>query len=107
MKYPIGLGRKMGGPLGMDVVKIESSGDKEMHYPSVNFDWEKDYDFPDEGIMTVRFRKTRDSKERRPDGKMNYSLGLDLLEIVDTEAAKESEEKTTGDILDDYLGEKK
>lgn len=102
MKYPIDLGRNMNGSLGIEVVKDVK---EEKHYPNLHLEWSKPYDLPDEGVMTVRYKKTSASMSQHGD-KKNYTVGLDILEILDTEAKGETEEKTTGDILDDYMSEK-
>lgn len=102
MKYPIDLGRKMGGPVNVEMTKDVK---EEKHYPNLHLEWEKPYDLPDEGVMTVRYKKTSASMSQHGD-KKNYTVGLDILEILDTEAKEDTEEKSTGDILDDYMGEK-
>lgn len=107
MKYPIDLGRKMGWKVGGPIdVEISKDAKEEKHYPNLHLEWEKPYDLPDEGVMTVRYKKTNESMSKHGD-KKNFTVGLDILEILDTEAKGETEEKTTGDILDDYLEEKK
>ena len=100
-KYPIDLGKKMsdlqGGPMPVG---------KEMPdtiYPSLYLEWEKPYGFPDEGTMTVRFKKRSEENRKKPGDKMMQRVELDITEILDTEATKGQEDKdeeSTGERLD-------
>ena len=98
-KYPIDLGKKM------DVSPMPVGGEKssdEIFYPSLYLEWEKPYNFPDEGTMTVRFKKTEENTKKG--GKPAQRVNLDILEILDTQAGKgETDEETaesTSDVLD-------
>lgn len=98
-KYPIDLGKTMkdmGGP-----ISVESDSKNEIFYPSLHLEWEKPYGFPDEGTMTVRFKKTSQEDRKTKDG-TRQTVNLDVLEILDTEASKgaDAEEEDSGDILD-------
>lgn len=81
------------------------SGDKpsdETFYPTLFLEWEKPYNFPEEGTMTVRFKKTSEENRKRGED-MTQRVNLDILEILDTKATKggdEGEEESTGDVLD-------
>lgn len=80
-----------------------SSGNSEMHYPSLYIDGEKELDLPDEGTMTIRFKKTNESASKSRDGKENYSCGLDVLEISNVKGSKpdnEDESESGEDALD-------
>lgn len=99
-KYPIDLGRTMkdmGEPANPSDMKNET------FYPSLHLEWEKSYGFPDEGTMTVRFKKTSEENRKNKGGTMQV-VNLDILEILDTEANKgresEDKEELTGDVLD-------
>jgi len=98
-KYPIDLGRTMketmGEPTGPSDMK------KEVFYPSLHLEWEKPYGFPEEGTMTVRFKKTSQEDRKTKDG-TRQTVNLDILEILETEGSKADEDKedSTGDMLD-------
>ena len=99
-KYPIDLGRS-GGPCCV------SSPSEEKYYPSFTIDGDENLGLPKEGTMTIKFKKTGESMNTGRDGKTHYSCHIDILEILDTEGAKaKDEEKSTGDVLDEYIKEK-
>ncbi|HYG24438.1 MAG TPA: hypothetical protein VEH04_16795 [Verrucomicrobiae bacterium] len=83
---PINLGRKWDTSLEVCApCPPTASKDKEpeVHYPSLYIDGVKDLpDFPDEGTITVRFKKVRESKETYK-GKKTESCSLDIIEILD------------------------
>ncbi len=101
-KYPINLGKKP-SDLGMPPMsdgKTEES--PQTIYPSLYLEWEKPYGFPDEGTMTVRFKK-RSEENRKTGDKTVQRVELDIHEILDTKATKEDTdmpEEASGDILD-------
>jgi hypothetical protein len=102
-KYPIDLGKKpsdlgMPMPSGMEGKSPES----ETIYPSLYLEWEKPYGFPDEGTMTVRFKK-RSEENRKTGDKTMQRVELDIHEILDTKGTKEDStepEEDSGDVLD-------
>lgn len=74
----------------------------EMFYPSLYLEWEKPYNFPEEGTMTVRFKKTSEETRKRGED-TTQRVNLDILEVLDTKATKggdEDEEESTDDVLD-------
>lgn len=95
-KYPINLGKKMGGhPMMAEVAKPSD----EMYFPSLHLDWEKPYDLPKEGTMVVKFKKTSESNTTR-DGKTNQSVSLDIIEIVSVDSEEAPEVSEPGDRID-------
>lgn len=96
MKYPINLGKKMGGP---SVLAEPSKSSDETYYPSLHLDWEKPYNLPKEGTMVVRFKKTSESNTTR-DEKTNQSVSLDITEIVSVDSEEAPEISEPGDRID-------
>ncbi len=97
-KLPIDLGRKMSeGPMA-----VESPKSDEKHYPSLYLDWENDYDLPDSGTMTVKFKKVSENKSKNRDGKKSFSVTLEVMEITDVKGkkAKGDDDVDPGDHLD-------
>jgi len=99
-KYPIDLGKKP-SDLGVPMPASESDKMPETIYPSLYLEWEKPYGFPDEGTMTVKFKK-RSEENRKTGDKTVQRVELDILEILDTEGKDipDKEEEDSGDVLD-------
>lgn len=98
-EYPIDLGKKMGDLEGP--VPAGETKDKTI-YPSLYLEWEKPYNFPDSGTMTVKFKKRSEENRKRGDN-MTQRVELDITEITDTTASEvetDEPEESTGDILD-------
>lgn len=66
------------------------SDSMESHGPTVHLCWDKPYDFPDSGEMCVKFRVKRREQEISKDGKQEFSICLELLEIEEIEAEEGS-----------------
>lgn len=98
-KYPIDLA-KTPESLGMPT-PTKGESDNTPIYPSLYLEWEKPYGFPDEGTMTVRFKKRSEETRKHEDG-MTQRVELDIMEILDTEGKEtpEAEEEDSGDVLD-------
>jgi len=75
-------------------------------YPSLYLEWEKPYGFPDEGEMTVKFKKRSEETRKKADGTQQQRVELDILSILDTEPAEASDngedegDEPTGEVLD-------
>lgn len=83
MKYPIDLGKKMSPSPTMDS-GIGLHDKSEMYYPTLHLEWDKPYNFPEEGTMVVKFRKGSETNSKSGD-KVHQSLSLDVLKIVSVE----------------------
>ena len=105
ISYPIDLG-KSPKDLGVSTPEMSAPGGEKIPkkiYPNLYLEWEKPYNFPDEGEMTVRFKKTSEENRKGKDGKFSQRVELDILEILDTEPAEgveEDTEESTSGILD-------
>jgi hypothetical protein len=100
-KYPIDLGKKP-SDLGMPMPMEGGEKEPETIYPSLYLEWEKPYGFPDEGTMTVRFKK-RSEENRKTGDKTMQRVELDIHEILDTKGTKadsDEPEEDSGDVLD-------
>ncbi len=73
---------------------------REKSYPSVYLEGKENFDLPDEGVMTVKFRKCRDSKSTPRDGDDHYETVIDLMEIVSVKGESTEKEESTAEALD-------
>lgn len=97
-KFPYDLGRK--SPEGCPC-SVSTQSDKDTtYYPSVYFSGPKDLDLPDDGVMTVRFRKNSESSSRPREGKESYDCSVDVLEILSVKGESESKSENRGAELD-------
>lgn len=94
-------------PESPDVAVIKSSessespeSDEMMMYPSLYLEWEKPYNLPDEGTMTVRFKKTRSSEDKKND---RYTEDVDVIEILSVKGSGKSDKKSSMDEASDAL----
>lgn len=98
MKYPIKLGKKMSAPI--PVSREDGDAKDEMFYPELTLTWEDDYELPESGTMTVRFKKVAESNTMRR-GESNQTVTLEVHEIVSVNKKKAAnKEPETGDVLD-------
>ena len=102
-KYPLDLGKTMTDQLGGAIPGIPpGKDDGEKYYPQVSLQWDKPYDLPESGEMTVKFKKTSETNSKGLDGKTTQRVELDLTSIESVEAGEteDAEEESTGDRLD-------
>lgn len=79
---------------------LPSSSKDEKHYPSLYLEWNSDYDLPESGTMTVKFKKTSETNTKRED-EMHQTVNLDILSIESVKGGKsETPEEDAGDVLD-------
>jgi len=103
-KYPIDLGKST-KDLGVEV-PVGKDKMPDTIYPSLYLEWEKPYGFPDEGEMTVKFKKRSEETRKKADGTQQQRVELDILSILDTEPAEASDngedegDEPTGEVLD-------
>jgi hypothetical protein len=78
-----------------------SSPHERMKGPRVDFNWDKPYHFPDEGIMTVRFKTVRQVRDVE-DGDFRETLALQeitSMEVIE-EGPMRSANNEAGDAMD-------
>lgn len=79
-------------------------------YPCLHLHWDEQYDLPEDGIMTVKFHKRRETNTESDDGD-SQSVELEVLSIESVEAAEESDEpektdrEKASEALDKYVEE--
>lgn len=87
--------------------------DKTEHYPSLHLEWDDDYNLPESGEMTVKFRKVSETNSKHG-GKSRQSITLDIISIEEVKKgpAKKSDdededetEESSGDRLDRMAAE--
>jgi hypothetical protein len=64
----------------------------DVHYPTFHYESKKKVDFPEEGEMTIKFKKVR-SEHSSSDRGERYSCTIEVREIVDMEGEKINEPK--------------
>jgi len=64
-----------------------------MSYPSLYFTCDKEYEIPEEGTATIKFRKVEDSENTRnpEDPKYRYELEVHGIDIVGLKTEKEDD----------------
>lgn len=75
----------------------------EKFFPSLHFEWDDDYEFPESGTMVIKFTKSNESNSRGRDGKKHQSVSLDVTSIEKVSGGKSKPEKKgeeTGEALD-------
>jgi len=91
----------MGGPT--EPCKMDMDMDA-MHYPSLYIDSDKELSLPDEGTMTIKFKKVGSSTNKPRDGKESHSCTVDVLEISNVKGgaskSKSKDEESSSDALD-------
>lgn len=98
-KYPIDLGRSMPSLDSLPTGGTAAPSDK--HYPTLFLEWEDDYELPESGKMTVKFKKNSETNTKG--GKEVPSMQRVELEITSIEsvsAGKKDKEESSGDALD-------
>jgi hypothetical protein len=91
----IDLAMKSEGP-----VPMPERDDK--YYPTLHISSDEKIDFPHEGTITLRFKKTNSSMDER-DGKMHYSCTLEMREILDMEEEEDADERSESKKTEDEL----
>lgn len=109
MKLNIKLGESNG-----EMAMPSMPGDKkqEEYFPEFTFREDEEPEFPEEGVMEIRYRKVRSSVDKK--NKKPYQCTIEVREIVSVESEEEEadEESPTkkydeaGDALDKLANEK-
>ena len=99
-KVSIKLGRKM-GPMPAGIPEPES--ESEEIYPSLFLEWEKPYELPEEGTMTIRYKTVSKSASKRKGSEPRYTMELEIKEIVDVEESESKKDDMNGEQALDKL----
>jgi hypothetical protein len=88
------------------------SESKKKYYPTIHFSEDSPPEFPEEGEMTVKYKKVS-STTRETDGKKVYECTLEIQELISAEGSDEGEDESptksydeAGDALDKLAAEK-
>jgi hypothetical protein len=76
---------------------------KEKHYPGLHISCDEDIDLPDEGEMTVTFKRRNATERTDKDGNCTYTYDLDIcsIESVDGKELEDDAEEAGGKSYDD------
>lgn len=96
MKYPIDLDES-----ASETMPSQIDGPRK-HYPTLHLHWNERYDLPEDGTMTVKFHKRRETNTEGDDGD-TQSVELEILTIESVKAEKESPKKSDRDEASDAL----
>lgn len=97
-------------PISLDdsspMASIEPSNPRK-HYPTLNLHWKKSYDLPEDGVLTVKYHKRKETNIESDDGD-SQSVELEILTIENVKAEKgekKSPRKEAEEALDSYAAE--
>lgn len=104
--YPIDL--KENGPEKMPTSPVGIGGPRP-YYPCLHLHWDEQYDLPEDGTMTVKFHKRRETNTESDDGD-SQSVELEILSIESVEAGEadepeKSDREKASEALDKYAEE--
>lgn len=101
-KLPIDLGMSYGSETSPPM--MAKMPEPEHYYPGTRLEWKGDYELPDEGEITFRYRVTRSVEEKKTE---KYCEELDFLEILAVKPLKDSskDEDYAGDTIDKLRAE--
>jgi hypothetical protein len=88
-----------------------SEKDREPDYPTFHYDGRKELDLPDEGEMTIKFRKVSSTSSVNKEGEHRYACTIEVQSICDVEDGDEDDVEApvntrgngTADALDKIL----
>jgi hypothetical protein len=75
----------------------------DMYYPHVTLEWDENYELPESGTITFKFKKASETNNPKPKpGQPKQRVELDLTSIEDVEEAEaeDNDEEETGEVLD-------
>ncbi len=69
----------------------------EEYFPCLHLELPEGTEFPEEGVLTVKFRVSREVEDKKAD---SHCVDLDIIEIQDVKATKVEKDEYAGDVLD-------
>jgi len=101
--YPISLDESSNG------YAVGPTEKPRKHYPCLNLHWDTSYDLPEDGTMTVKFHKRRQTDTEGDDG-TSQSVELEILTIESVKAdkspaAEKPDRELASEALDKYAEE--
>jgi hypothetical protein len=84
---------------------------REPSYPTFHYEGKEELDLPDEGEMTITFRKTSSTSSVDKKGEHRYACTIEVQSICDVEDGDEDDieapahgsDKSVSDLLDDMM----
>lgn len=109
-KVNFDLGMKYDGPCCAPTCCSDSK-EPEVHYPTFNYDGKEKLDVPDEGVMTIRYKKTHSSMSESERSGKRYSCCVEVREVISAEGgeveAPSKRNKDAEESLDKLMADKK
>jgi hypothetical protein len=87
---------KSGPDYGSPISPMKMS-EPEEYFPCLHLELPEGTEFPEEGVLTVKFRVSREVEDKRAD---SHCVDLDIVEIQDVKATKVEKDEYAGDVLD-------
>jgi len=85
---------------------------REPDYPTFHYDGKKELDLPDEGEMTIKFRKVSSTSSVNKEGEHRYACTIEVRTICDVEdhdeydnAPAHGSDKSVSDLLDSLMAQ--
>lgn len=109
MSKEISLAREYDNELGSPVMAQTERGPD---YPTFTYSGSKELDLPDEGEMTIKFRKVSETSSVNKDNKHYYECRIEVQSICDVEGDDDDSEveapakgadKAVSDVLDSLM----
>jgi hypothetical protein len=102
-KYPINLDES-----SPECAPCQTSGPRK-YYPTLHLSWKDKYELPEDGTLTVKFHKRRETNTESDDGD-SQSVELEILSIESVKEDKNPEPKKSdrdlaSEALDSYAEE--
>jgi hypothetical protein len=78
-------------------------------YPTFHYDGKKELDLPDEGEMTIKFRKVSSTSSVNKEGEHRYACTIEVRSVCDVEGESDDEspahgsDKSVSDLLDSLM----
>lgn len=94
---------------GPELALSSPSKDREPDYPSFHYDGKKELDLPDEGEMTIKFRKVSSTSSVNKAGEHRYACTIEVRSICDVEDGDEDDspahgsDRSVSDLLDSLM----
>jgi len=96
--------------MGAMVAGPSSDKPREPDYPTFHYDGKKELDLPDEGEMTIKFRKVSSTSSVNKSGEHRYACTIEVQSICDVEGADDEDnapahgsDKSVSDLLDSLM----
>jgi len=93
---------------GSPIAMTDGDSKREPDYPTFHYEGKEDLDLPEEGEMTIKFRKVSSTSSVNKKGEHRYACTIEVQSVCDVEGEEEPDEmysagssKESGDALDE------